>query len=51
MPFNIDTFYRKRDKNAGRDGISLLMARKEDDHAAEEAIAVFFDRTKFTEEE
>jgi len=51
MPFNIDTFYRKRDKNSGRDGISLLMARKEDDHAAEEAIAVFFDRTKFTEED
>ena len=51
MPFNIDTFFRKRDKHSGRDGVSLLMARKDDDHGTQEAIAVFFDRTKFTEEE
>lgn len=51
MPFNIDTFFRKRDKNAGADGVSLLMARREDDHGTLEAIAVFFDRTKFTEQQ
>ena len=50
MPFNIDTFFRKRDKNAGADGVSLLMARRDDNHGTVEAIAVFFDRTKFTEE-
>ena len=51
MPFNIDTFYRKRDKHSGRDGVSLLMARRDDDHGTQEAIAVFFDRSKFTEED
>lgn len=51
MPFNIDTFFRKRDKNAGRDGVSLLMARREDNHGSLEAIAVFFDRSKFTEQQ
>jgi hypothetical protein len=51
MPFNIDTFFRKRDKHAGCDGVSLLMARKDDNHGTQEAIAVFFDRSKFTEEE
>ena len=51
MPFNIDTFYRRRDKHSGRDGVSLLMARKDDDHGTQEAIAVFFARDKFTEED
>ena len=31
--------------------VSLLMARRDDDHGTQEAIAVFFDRTKFTEEQ
>ena len=48
--FAFDSFYRKRDKGTIKPGVSLLMARHEDT-AKEEPIAVFFDRSKFTEEE
>ena len=48
--FAFDSFYRKRDKGTIKPGVSLLMARHEDT-AKEEPIAVFFDRSKFSEEE
>ena len=48
--FAFDSFYRKRDKGTIKPGVTLLMARHEDT-AREEPVAIFFNRSKFTEEE
>ena len=48
--FAFDSFYRKRDKGTIQKGVSLLMARHEDT-SKEEAVAIYFDRSKFSEEQ
>lgn len=46
--FDLTSMYRKTDKKAGRDGVALLMGRREDTFE-EEVIAVLFDKEKVSE--
>lgn len=46
--FQLDSFYRKRDRGSAKPGVSLLMGRREDDYT-EQVVAVLFDRSKFNE--
>ena len=48
--YELNSMYRKRDKYAGRDGISLQMGRHEETHS-EEVLSVFFDKEKMSEQE
>lgn len=47
--FQLDSFYRKRDRGSAKLGVSLLMGRREDTHS-EQVVSVVFDRSKFSEE-
>jgi hypothetical protein len=47
--FEMDSFYRKRDRDSLDPGVSLLVGRHIKTHE-EEAVAIFFDRTKFLTE-
>ncbi|GBG31373.1 Hypothetical Protein FCC1311_075972 [Hondaea fermentalgiana] len=46
--FQLDSFYRKRDRGSAKPGVSLLMGRREDD-LTEQVVAVIFDRARFEE--
>ena len=46
--FQLDSFYRKRDRGSAKPGVSLMMGRREDDFS-EQVVHVVFDRYKFTE--
>ncbi|KAF0690364.1 hypothetical protein As57867_018137, partial [Aphanomyces stellatus] len=47
--FDLTSIYRKKDKYARRDGVSLQMGRRDDTHD-EQIIAIFFDREHFKTE-
>lgn len=48
--FQLDSFYRKRDRGSAKPGVSLMMGRREDDFS-EQVVHVVFDRSKFSEEQ
>lgn len=47
--FQLDSFYRKRDRGSAKPGVSLLMGRRDDDFT-EQVVAVIFDRSKFSQD-
>jgi len=48
--FQLDSFYRKRDRGSTRAGVSLMMGVRESDYT-EQIVAAIFDKSKFTEGE
>lgn len=48
--YDLNSMYRKRDKYAGRDGVSLQMGRHEETHT-EHVLAIIFDKEKVSEKE
>ncbi len=48
--FQLNTYYRKRDRGSAKPGVSLLMGTREDD-LTEQVVSVIFDRSKFDEKQ
>ena len=46
--FEMDSFYRKRDRGTSQRGVTLLMGRREDS-GRESVVSIYFDRRMFTE--